>query len=128
MDKWVIREPAAKTCEGDSGEPSTSASGHLTSENVSATTSAISTTEESNISVGSGTAGKFSSRKKIKYQETFLEHGFTYSTVDGEQRPQCLICSELLANDSMKPVKLKRHMDTKHAEFKNKPIAFLKGN
>jgi hypothetical protein len=27
MDKWVIRETTAKTCEGDSGEISTSASG-----------------------------------------------------------------------------------------------------
>jgi hypothetical protein len=93
MDKWVIREPVAKTCEGDSGEPSTSASGHLTSENVSVTTSATSTTEESNISVGSG---KFSSRKKRLYQETYLEQGFTYSTIDSKQRPQCLICSEIL--------------------------------
>jgi hypothetical protein len=109
MDKWVIREPAAKTCEGDSGEPSTSASEHLTSENISAATSATSTREESNISVGSGGAGKFNSRKKRQYQETFLEHGFTYSTIDGEQRPQCLICSAILENDSMKPVKLKRH-------------------
>jgi hypothetical protein len=50
MDKWVICEPTAKTCAGDTGQPSTSASGHLTSENVSATTSATSTTEESNIS------------------------------------------------------------------------------
>jgi hypothetical protein len=31
MGKWIIREPTAKICEGDSGEPSTSASGHLTS-------------------------------------------------------------------------------------------------
>jgi hypothetical protein len=72
--------------EDDSGESSTSATGHLTSENVSATTSAISTTEESNIR-----AGKFGSRKKRKYQETYLEHGFTYSTINGEQRPQCVI-------------------------------------
>jgi hypothetical protein len=42
---------------------------------------------------------------------------FTYSTIDNEQRPQCLICSGILANDSMKPVKLKRHVATKHAEF-----------
>jgi hypothetical protein len=77
--------------EDDSGESSTSATGHLTSENVSATTSAISTTEESNISAGSGRAGKFGSRKKRKYQETYLERGFTYSTIDGEQRPHCLI-------------------------------------
>jgi hypothetical protein len=118
MYKWVIREPTAKTCERDSGELSTSASGHPISENVSATTSATSTTEESNISVG---AGKFS-RKKRKYQEAYLEHGFTYSTIDGEQRPQWLICSEILANYSMKSLKLKTHTATKQAEFKNKPI------
>jgi hypothetical protein len=36
-----------------------------------------------------------------------------------------LICSKIQANDSIKPVKLKRHVATKHAEFKkNKPIAF----
>jgi hypothetical protein len=86
MDRWIIRDPTAKTCEGDSGEPGTSVSGHLTTENVSAPTSAPSTTEESNISVRSVTAGKFSSGKKIKYQENYLEHGFTYSTIDGEQR------------------------------------------
>jgi hypothetical protein len=72
MDKWVIREPAAKTCEGDSGEPSTSASGHLTSENVSVTTSATSTTEESNISVRNVRAGKFFSGKKRKHQQNLF--------------------------------------------------------
>jgi hypothetical protein len=30
-----------------------------------------------------------------------------------------------LANDSLKPVKLNRHVATKHAEFKNKPIEFF---
>jgi hypothetical protein len=63
-----------------------------------------------------------------KYREAYLEHGFTYSTIDGEQRSQCLIYSKILANESMKPVKLKRHMATKQAEFKNKPIDFLRGN
>jgi hypothetical protein len=115
MDKRLIPEPTAKTCEGDSGEPSTSASGHLKSENVSANASATSTTEEPNISVRNVRAGKFSSRKKRKYKENYLEHRFTYSTIDGEQYPQCLICSEILANDSMKPVKLKRHVATKDA-------------
>jgi hypothetical protein len=128
MDKWVIREPIAKTCEGDSGEPKTSDSGHLTSEDVSAYTSATSTTEESDTSVRSVRAGKFTSGKKRKYQETYLEHGFTYSTIDGGQHLQCLICSQILANDSMKPVKLERNLATKHAEFKNEPIEFLRGN
>jgi hypothetical protein len=45
-DKQVIHEPTSKTCKGDNNEPSTSAGGHLTSENISATASATSTTEE----------------------------------------------------------------------------------
>jgi hypothetical protein len=67
MDKWVIRVPTAKTCTGDSGKPITSASGHLTLENVFATTIATSATKESNISVRSVRAGKFRSGKKRKY-------------------------------------------------------------
>jgi hypothetical protein len=62
-------------------------SGHLRSENVSATISVTGTTEESNISVRSVRAGKFSNGKKRKSQETYLEHGFTYSTIDSEQHP-----------------------------------------
>jgi hypothetical protein len=54
MGKWIICECTDKTCKGDSSECSTSFSGHLTSENVSATTSETSTAEESNISVKTG--------------------------------------------------------------------------
>jgi hypothetical protein len=106
-------------------EPSTSASGHLTSENISATASATSTTEEWNISVWSVTPGEFSSQKKRQYQEKYLEHKFIYFTTNGEQQSQCLICSEILATDSTQPAKLKRRTATKNAEFKNKPIEFL---
>jgi hypothetical protein len=66
VDKWVIREPTAKTCEGASCEHSTIPSGHPASENVSATTSAANTTEESRKSVKSVRAGAFSSVKKRK--------------------------------------------------------------
>ena len=31
-------------------------------------------------------------------------------------RPECVICGERLANDSLKPSKLKRHQETKHPE------------
>jgi hypothetical protein len=30
-----------------------------------------------------------------------------------------------IADDSMKPVKLKGHVATEHAQFKNKPVAFF---
>src|SRR4029434_9657624 len=42
-----------------------------------------------------------------------------------EQR-QCVLCAEVIANDSMKPCKLKRHLDTKHPELKEKPVDFFK--
>ncbi len=36
------------------------------------------------------------------------------------------MCAEVLANDSMKPCKLKRHLETKHAGIKNKPAEYFK--
>jgi hypothetical protein len=42
--------------------------------------------------------------------------GLTDTDFDGEQRSQCLHCMKLLAADSMKPSKLKRHFETVHAE------------
>ena len=63
--------------------------------------------------------------KLRKYDESYLQFGFT-ATGTTEQRPQCVLCAEVLANDSMKPCKLKRHLDTKHPEFKEKPVDFFK--
>ncbi|GFW02641.1 SCAN domain-containing protein 3 [Trichonephila clavipes] len=36
----------------------------------------------------------------------------------GEEKPLCVICSKILAADSMKPNKLKRHFETLHARCK----------
>ena len=44
--------------------------------------------------------------KLRKYDESYLQFGFTV-TGTTEQRPQCVLCAEVLANDSMKPCKLK---------------------
>jgi hypothetical protein len=42
--------------------------------------------------------------------------GFSDLNKDGEDR------HEVLSNESMKPSKLRRHLDTKHCESVNKPI------
>ena len=42
------------------------------------------------------------------------------------ERPQCVKCSEVLANESMKPAKLQRHLNTKHNNLNNKDAAFFK--
>ena len=55
--------------------------------------------------------------KKRKYDESYVSFGFTYITErDGTQRLQCFLCSKVLANESMKPAKLKEHLTTVHPE------------
>ncbi|GFV87112.1 protein FAM200B [Trichonephila clavipes] len=52
-------------------------------------------------------------------------HRTRWCVVDDEDRPICVICNEKLANESMKPAKLKRHLETKHKELQNKHANFF---
>lgn len=45
--------------------------------------------------------------------------------INEEERPLCVICSKILATDSMKPNKLKRHLETLHSEYFNKSREFF---
>ncbi|GFT34798.1 integrase catalytic domain-containing protein [Trichonephila clavipes] len=45
--------------------------------------------------------------KSRKYSQEYLNFGFTITEVNGEEKPLCVICSKILAADSMKPNKLK---------------------
>ncbi len=60
-----------------------------------------------------------------KYQPDFLKYGFSYTTKNNIDYPQCVICSEVLVHESLKPAKLKRHLETKHSSFIDKPIDFF---
>ena len=42
-----------------------------------------------------------------------------------KQHQMCLLCNEILENDSLKPVKLKKHLNKKHDSFANKPVKFF---
>ncbi|GFW80452.1 zinc finger MYM-type protein 6 [Trichonephila clavipes] len=64
------------------------------------------------------------SKKIRKYNEEFIKYGFTFCVVDDEEHPIWVICSEKLANESMKPAKLKRHLEAKHKELQNKQANF----
>ncbi|GFU91573.1 protein FAM200B [Trichonephila clavipes] len=59
--------------------------------------------------------------KPRKYSQEYLNFGFTITEVNGEEKPLCVICSKILAADSMKPNKLKRHFET----LINKPREFF---
>jgi hypothetical protein len=69
--------------------------------------------------------GFVSKPKSRMYDESYLSFGFTRVIINSEE-PHCVLCLSLLAADSMKPLKLKRHLETKHSEMKNKPEEYLR--
>ncbi|XP_064079443.1 zinc finger BED domain-containing protein 5-like [Macrobrachium nipponense] len=60
--------------------------------------------------------------KRRKYQEDFIQYGFVCHVVNDVHHRQCVICLEVLANESLRPAKMKRHLQCKHQSLKNKPI------
>ncbi|XP_066450060.1 SCAN domain-containing protein 3-like [Eleutherodactylus coqui] len=64
--------------------------------------------------------------RKRKYTEDFLQYGFTSIITAGIEKPQCVICCEVLSAESMKPNKLKRHFDSKHPTFAGKNIDYFR--
>ena len=65
------------------------------------------------------------SKKRRKYDPEYLKLGFTWSGSEAAPLPQCVVCKEVLANDSMRPCKLRRYIETKHTNLVNKPVEFF---
>ena len=63
---------------------------------------------------------------KRKYSEEFIKIGFTCIHINNKPRPQCVVCSEVPANESLKAGRLKRHLTAKHSKFINKPMSFFR--
>ncbi|GAA6073184.1 SCAN domain-containing protein 3 [Tachysurus ichikawai] len=61
------------------------------------------------------------SSKARKYREKYINYGFTCIVINQVQHPQCVVCSEVLAHESLKPVKMQRHLNTKHPSLTDKP-------
>ena len=64
-------------------------------------------------------------RKNRKNCDEYLSCGFICRGSEDEQKPQCVFCSEILSNESMKPAKLRRHFETKHKEHTNKSVEYF---
>lgn len=70
----------------------------------------------------SGSAGSESKQKKSRYyDDNYLKYGFTVMN----NKPQCVICGDVLSRESMKPSKLMRHLSTKHPKEADKPLDFF---
>uniref|UniRef100_A0A3P9KWK7 Uncharacterized protein n=1 Tax=Oryzias latipes TaxID=8090 RepID=A0A3P9KWK7_ORYLA len=60
-----------------------------------------------------------------KYHSDYIQFGFFWTGEEEDPKPHCVLCYETLANEAMKPAKLKRHLETKHKEYQGKPIGFF---
>jgi len=107
MDKWVIRSE-----------------GNIAAENVKNAEEAEITPTCSNTKHSSDKSAS-ASRRKRRYNQSFVQYGLTFITENDEQRPVCVLCNEILAIDSHKPVKLKRHLNKKHDSYAHKSTEFL---
>jgi hypothetical protein len=64
---------------------------------------------------------------KRKYDGEYIKLGFTSIEINGQTRPQCVICATVLANDALKPAKLERHLKTVHPNYCDRPREFFEG-
>ncbi|XP_067131393.1 zinc finger BED domain-containing protein 5-like [Centruroides vittatus] len=72
------------------------------------------------------TSGKgFERRKRRKYDDSYLDFGFTSINENDKERPQCVLCMKVLAPECMLPSKLKRHLETNHSNFVGRPRDFF---
>ena len=63
--------------------------------------------------------------KTRKYDKRYFALSFTNTVKGNEERAQCVVCLKTLATDSMKPNKLRCHLEISHLERKEKPIDFF---
>lgn len=72
-----------------------------------------------------GKAKRVHTSSTRKYDPLYIEFGFV-AVIDGEVlKPQCIIYGDVLANEAMKPLKLKRHLYSKHKEISSQPKEFF---
>lgn len=65
---------------------------------------------------------------KRKYNEDFLQYGFTSIITAGIEKPQCVVCCEVLSAKCMKLNKLKCHFDSKYLSFTCKNTSCFRSN
>lgn len=69
--------------------------------------------------------GEAKKRKYRKYDDSYLDFGFTSIEVNNEEKPQCVLCLKILSSESMLPSKLKRHLATIHPTMAEKSRDFF---
>jgi hypothetical protein len=65
---------------------------------------------------------------KCKYQDDFIKSGFTSTVINSDEKSKCVICCEVLENESFDVNKLMRYLETKHGSLADRGAEFLRQN
>ncbi|XP_013783286.1 protein ZBED8-like [Limulus polyphemus] len=66
--------------------------------------------------------------KKRTYLDSYVQYGFDFIVVDGVEKPQCLLCSKVFENGSLKPSILKQHLEATHPAHASYDCATFEAN
>ncbi len=112
MNKWL------KTVKGKQSRPTSTETSGAAVQPVASTSCSSSKLDNNNKTAEAS--------KKRKYDENYLSFGFTWTGNEKEPNGLCVECGTVLSNGSLFPVKLKRHLETKHSQLKNKNINYFR--
>ena len=65
------------------------------------------------------------SQKNRKYQDNYLDFGFTYLIEDDLHISQCVVCMKTFSNSTMKPASLKQYLANAHPSMMSKNRSFF---
>ncbi|XP_060759506.1 zinc finger BED domain-containing protein 5-like [Neoarius graeffei] len=65
-------------------------------------------------------------KKSRKYENEYINYGFTVTAKNGQEFPKCVLCLEVLSNECLKLSKLKRHLHQKHPAEAEKSMEYFK--
>ena len=69
---------------------------------------------------------KKANRPNRKYDDTYLNFGFSWTGNDDQPFPLCLVCECEMTNESILPSKLSRHLKSKHPHLQGKDLSYIK--
>ena len=61
-----------------------------------------------------------------KFNENYIQYGFTSIFDYREEKGQCVLRYKVFGHYSLKPSKLKLHLDKVHSNYKDKNVNFFK--
>jgi hypothetical protein len=70
-------------------------------------------------------AKAINSAKRRKYFDSYLSVDVAQDGDRTSPHPVCILCNEILQNNSVAPSKLEHHFEIKHSKCKGKPHSFL---